>query len=166
MSSLLFAVYVAFAGGHRVPLATEDRLPAVDPQGTYRMMTAQDATSSSTCIGRNDLPLCTVETVLACVLRGSDELCRRGLGDGAPRPENEPEAGRTIRYRIEKVDVLGYPPHAFPHTRVGDLAIQVASTPCKGSSCDAAAPTERNYFVGKRGGAWHVFGWTPVAATN
>lgn len=51
--------------------------PAVDPPGQWRIITRSDATSSSRCLGRPATPLCAVETLLACFLRGRFELCRQ-----------------------------------------------------------------------------------------
>ncbi len=165
MSDLLFAVYVAFGGGHRVPLATEDQLPQSDPQGYYRVLTELDATSSSTCIGRADQPICALETALACIARDNDALCRGSLGEGAPTPKSQSLAGNTLRYRIDKVDVLGYPAHLFPNAKVGDLTINVSAVSCRAGSCGQPEGPGQTYYLGKRDGWWQVFGWESVKTT-
>ncbi|MBI3708300.1 MAG: hypothetical protein HY246_11575 [Proteobacteria bacterium] len=53
----------------------EDVLPLVDPPSRWRVLTIRDETSTSTCIGRVDTPLCMIETQMACLLRFQRDLC-------------------------------------------------------------------------------------------
>lgn len=156
MSTLLLAMYAAYTV-HREPLAGE--VPPPDPQGVYRTLTGDNATSTSRCIGSTDEPLCAVETVLACQSRDNAELCRAGLAPEAPAAAFRPQQGQFASYRFDKVEVLGYPHRQAPTARVGDMTVQVSSAPAAGAPAQSAT-----YFVGKRGDGWRVLGVAPVTA--
>lgn len=50
-------------------------LPPPDPPGSWRKLTHDQATTTSTCIGNPVTPLCAVETYWACFLHRRPELC-------------------------------------------------------------------------------------------
>ena len=58
-----------------VAQAHDPVLPQPDPQGTWRKMTRDDATTTSRCVGNPVTPLCALETYLACFLRRQPEFC-------------------------------------------------------------------------------------------
>ena len=71
--ALLFALILtpgwAFAGKPGADL------PKPDPKGYWRVMTQDDATTTSKCLGSRETPLCAVENFRACNLRKVAELC-------------------------------------------------------------------------------------------
>jgi len=73
--ALLFAVLLApgwaFAG------KPDGDLPKPDPKGYWRVMTQDDATTTSKCLDSRKTPLCAVENFRACNLRVEAELCRQ-----------------------------------------------------------------------------------------
>jgi hypothetical protein len=60
--------------------------------------------ATSTCIGQTTTPVCATETLLACLARGNDALCRRV---GTPSVKPPEDAVRTqTEYAIERVSVI------------------------------------------------------------
>src|ERR1041384_3643138 len=62
-------------------------------------------TASSACIGTAATPLCAVETLLACLVRNDDTLCRR---IGATPPARNPEVTglQQVEYAIDRISVI------------------------------------------------------------
>lgn len=65
-------------------MAADPDVPRRDPKGFYRYLTQEADSTTSTCIGNPITPLCAVETVLACVARRNDDLCRMATKPGFP----------------------------------------------------------------------------------
>ena len=70
-----------FAGGN-------DPNSGLNFDGSFRLMTRDDTTSTSKCIGNPVTPLCAIETHLACWARDNKELCEIAFGrkSGPPTP--------------------------------------------------------------------------------
>lgn len=89
-------------------LADDAPLPPLTPKAKPLVMAADDAMTTSQCVGKPETPLCAVETMLACWERGDHHLCRIGLnldhepryGGGAPHPED------IYLYRVVKREIL------------------------------------------------------------
>jgi hypothetical protein len=58
-------------------------VPKPDAEGAWRIITHDDAITTSKCLGSREAPLCVVETAIACTVRGGQDLCRRAWGDEA-----------------------------------------------------------------------------------
>jgi hypothetical protein len=88
----------AFAGG-----VDDPDLPPIDPPGRWRVLTHDDATSTSKCIGNPKTPLCAVESWNACKLRHVGELCLVAILVGAPHHTQfgtGPSRDRYVFYRV------------------------------------------------------------------
>ena len=78
---MLGLVSTGHAGGEvavSAPDANADVLapPTAKPKpARWRIMTMEDATSTSRCIGDPRTPLCAVETLMACFIRRQVRLC-------------------------------------------------------------------------------------------
>jgi len=159
-------------------LAAEDvPLPPLTPKGEYLVMTQDDATSSSKCIGNPVTPMCAVETVMACLYRGNDELCRIGMGlDQNPGHGNKRPIPRVL-YRVvtsgilmrsnfpwwSRRDALTRP--GVPAVREGDVRIDILSRECD----EEVSPTECHrpfapitYVVRRLQDGWAVMTWGPA----
>jgi hypothetical protein len=56
---------ILLESGSSLAQTPDPDLPAIDPPGKGRVMTHDDLTSTSNCIGNPITPLCAVETVIA-----------------------------------------------------------------------------------------------------
>ena len=155
MSDLFVALFAA-ATAHHSPVT--DQLPQADPATYYRAMTQVEETTTSRCIGKNDDPVCVLETLLACSVRSDNQLCAVSLAEGVPPVEFRPQPGKAARYRIDGATMQGYAPKHFPGVMVGDITLKV-------SAMEPAIPA-RSYYVGKRDGQWKVFGWEPAKTVS
>lgn len=70
---LMLAAALVFATPSLVHAA--EPLPRPDARGQWRVITADDATTTSRCIGNPTTPACAIETHLACFVRRQQELC-------------------------------------------------------------------------------------------
>jgi hypothetical protein len=158
-------------------------LPAVDPPGQARVMTHDDATSTSQCIGKPITPLCAVETVIACLLRKRDELCRIGMGletrPGFVFAQAVP--GLHHRYRVlsvTQINIQNLPTECrFAPTsgslpwwltedrrqcRPGDIEIVILKQTCwqNPARCDPVSTLNRyKYRLRRIGQTWAVLIW-------
>ena len=159
-------------------------LPAIDPPGKGRVMTHDDLTSTSNCIGNPITPLCSVETAIACFVRRDNELCRIAKGlDKSPRFfRSEPSPNYYERYRVLSAKRFGehdLPPRHhlspsatpapwwFPEDRQiyqpGDMHIVVLRQTCwrNPDRCDPVWNTNRKTFHLRRiNDHWAVLIWT------
>ena len=84
-------------------VAVASDLPPPDLPSQWRVVTQEDGTSTSECIGLNTSPLCVVETEIACWTRKDSELCRRaeGLAQNPKSPTwHKPKKYEVTRYRF------------------------------------------------------------------
>lgn len=155
MSDLFVALFAA-ATAHHSPVA--DQLPQADPATYYRSLTQVEETTTSRCIGKNDDPVCVLETLLACSVRADNTLCKEALAEGVPPVDFRPQAGKPARYRIDGASMQGNAAKYFPGVLVGDVILKV-------SAIEPMTPA-RSYYVGKRGNQWKVFGWEPAKTAS
>src|SRR6185369_5929960 len=62
-------------------------------------------TASSACIGTPGTPLCTAETLLACLVRNDDSLCRR-IGVTSVVRNTEIPGPLQTEYALDRVSVI------------------------------------------------------------
>ena len=73
---LVWQAAPATAGEQPVPSRQWTPAHGPDPEGVWRTVTQDDATSTSDCIGDLVTPLCAVDTVMACFARFQGKLCQ------------------------------------------------------------------------------------------
>ena len=78
---VLLLLLMCALGGPLAP-ARADEPPPIDAKSRWRVMTLDDATTTSTCLGRepNPTPLCAVDNLRACYVRSDRHYCRIGRG--------------------------------------------------------------------------------------
>lgn len=112
-------------------LAEDPPLPPLTPEGEYLVLTQDDATSTSKCIGNPVTPLCAVETVMACYVRNDYELCRIGMGLDSQHGINKGRQQPSKLYRVIRSEVLGesnfpWRPESDLRWRPGEPSIQAS----------------------------------------
>jgi len=96
----------AFLAAVALPTLPDDELlPELTPKGQYLVLTEDDAASSSKCIGEPVTPMCAVETVLACFVRASKNLCLIGMDEAMMTEYGFGKPGPMI-YRVVRREVL------------------------------------------------------------
>lgn len=126
------------------------------------------ATASSTCIGTAATPLCAVETLLACLVRNDDTLCRR-VGATPPTRNAETAGPLQTEYAIERMSVIR-PNDITDDTRdlewfkPGYTLVEVSRRLCPASEADCATVDWEYLQVYLRpaatgGGPWQVVTW-------
>ncbi len=158
-------------------LAQDAPLPPLTPEGEYLVMTQDDSTSTSDCIGNPVTPLCAVETVIACFERGNDDLCRIGQGLAQnPGIVPEMETYGFLLYRVVRREVVTdrrfpWPPKRDLSDRPGELSVQAGDiridTVDKSCSefmetpktCRSTWGNRRTYIVRQEGDRWSVIIW-------
>jgi hypothetical protein len=177
VAALLLAAALPAYAGEDAPL------PPLTPKGEFLVMTQDDATSSSKCIGNPVTPMCAVETKLACDQRKNAELCE--LAIGAPLDpefrrlayENQKPDATPFKYRVVHREVLT--DRRFPwrpsylrdrpneiSMRVGDVRIDILDvTPeykyLSRAYCGLTSPRVA-YIVRKRDRRWLITDWRPL----
>jgi hypothetical protein len=171
-SRLIIAVLLAAAA---LPALADDvPLPDLTPKSQYLVMTQDDATSTSKCIGDPKTPMCAVETRLACFLRSRPDLCQIAMG-----LDHDPGFGRYghdpgTLYRIVRRESLTdrrfpwRPTHNLPSRageislRAGDIRIDVVEIYCFGevstAGCERSGPTI-TYIIRRQVNRWAVIDW-------
>lgn len=95
--------------------ALDPAQPTPDPPGLFHVVTREDATSESRCIGEGISPRCALDTWFACHVRNDPRLCERVMD--FPYPEKSVGGPRShskeLRYRIIASRRLG--PGDIPH---------------------------------------------------
>ena len=173
LRGLSFAVILTAAMAARAAsgdVATVRDLPPLTPKNHPRIMTMQDETSTSKCIGRLVSPLCAVETKIACFLRGDMRLCDL-VGGHLSRARSLP---RSIRYLISRAVIINdrhfpWPPSTemgqpagVPSVRAGDVRIDVRQMYCFSGDARNCAPSYDfpiMYVVRKENAQWRLMGW-------
>lgn len=138
--------------------------PPVDPPGVWHVITQDDYTTESKCVGNPVTPLCAVETIIACYVRNDHRLCR--IGEGLePEPDltpGIPGEGRWERYRITAVRRVGSktpPPIAGVSVRAGDLTMDVHLLFCQFSQCEPTDGPPTTYLLRSTDGRWAAVSW-------
>ena len=163
-SRWLFPVLLLLAASALAGEVAASDLPPIDLPGVWHEVTQDDSTSDSKCIGKPVTPLCAVETIFACFLRGQDELCRiamsldhlPGLGPGRPYP------GGWERYRVaavKRVDPKKQRLVVATPTKAGDVILNVQHLRCQFSQCQTRVGPPTTYLVRPKGDGWVVLDW-------
>ena len=160
-------------------LAGDAPLPPLTPEGEYLVMTQDDASSTSTCIGNPVTPLCAVETVMACLLRRDDGLCRIGMGlaeksgRGQGTRVYEKRLYRIVNAEFLESDGRLWRPNLLALDREnvkamqpGDIRLDVIERNCLrlslSSECDSEWSGPEAYIIRRNGGHWAVTIWGPA----
>ncbi len=109
-------VSIGSAGGWIIESATDSNADSPAPTAAkpkparWRVMTLDDATSTSRCIGDPKTPLCAVETLMACFIRRQLPLCN--ISHGYPASEtgrfglSKPGPSYRTEYRVVRFHVV------------------------------------------------------------
>jgi hypothetical protein len=168
---------IAFLLAAALPAHAEDDvpLPPITLKGEFLVMTQDDATSSSKCIGNPVTPMCAVETFMAAGVRGNLDLKRIALGiEGGPWFDNQGPTPPII-YRIRRREVLTdktfpWPPKSDADwrwggltMRAGDIRIDVVDVRCYSEislvACEKYWGSPIAYIVRHQGNRWIVVTW-------
>jgi hypothetical protein len=147
------------------PAYAEDappELPPIDGPDQWHVLTHDDATSTSKCIGDPKTPLCAVETVLACFLRHKDELCRIGSGDpNFPSIfQTEIQPAESWRYWVAGVELVSennrgsFKRVRYLKPQLGDIAVRISDAPCYDNKCYKPVGPPTIYLVRRNGDKW------------
>jgi len=157
---LAFAVTAVpvFAGGN-------DQDLGLNFDGSFRLMTQEDSTSTSKCIGNPISPVCAFETYMACQLRDNEELCEISLGRkaGPPAPYNV-DKNKVAVYGYRIMAIRQYTPDHLPYqsqNRFGikpwDVGVKLEKTSCYGGECMEIHPSDEiSFLLRKEGNLWFV----------
>ncbi len=155
-------------------------LPKLTPKGQHFVVTHNDATTTSKCVGDTQTPMCAIETLLACFVRSDMTLCAAGMG--VPKEKLEDFAGlpawpaqiywvvrnevltdkhfpwrpkRDVKWRPGEIDM-----------RAGDVRIDLIRRECEPtvSRGDCHPPRygptgPTAYIVRREGERWAVIDW-------
>jgi hypothetical protein len=176
---LVIALLLAAA----LPARADDAvpLPPITPVDGYFVMTQDDATSSSKCVGNPVTPMCAVETLMACFVRGDDRLCQTAMGVPANKVPHMGELSDwpSIVYRVVRAEVLTdkhfpwRPTYNLdwrpgePSVRPSDIRIDVLrrecfETPIVPRNCEVPVRQTSGpvaYVVRREGSRWAVITW-------
>lgn len=111
--ALVFLLVIAmasnvYAAGH------DSDIPKPDPKGYWRIVTMDNATSTSKCIGDPKTPICAIDTLWAAFNRQDPNLYEMVARDPAPPWKYPPPSDSFDKYRIASAKRL----------RLGDLKEQ------------------------------------------
>ncbi len=174
MTLTVVATANADAAGPRDDVATVRDLPPLTQKNHPRIMTMQDGTSTSKCIGKLITPLCAVETKIACITRHDQRLC--DLIDFHFIYGKSTTASST-RYLISRATIIDdrhFPwhpsvdkgqPAGTPSVRAGDVRIDVRVLECFRYDrwiCAPSYDTATAHVVRKENGIWRLIGWKHI----
>lgn len=157
---LAFAVTVVpvFAGGN-------DQDLGLNFDGSFRLMTQEDSTSTSKCIGNPISPICAFETYLACRVRDNNELCEIANGEktGSPTPFKL-DKNRIVKTGYRIMAIRQYTPQHMPapsrnriEIKPWDVGVTLDTANCTYGKCDGPYPDTRvSYLLRQRGDVWFV----------
>lgn len=154
-------------GGHGALAADASDLPPIDQPSHWRVLTQDDSTSDSKCIGKPVTPLCAVETIRACFVREDDSLCQIGMGlDHLPGLihliDREGLVGLGERYRIVAAAKIGKKkrsPINGERPEAGDVLVDVIDLYCRGQKCSRSSSRPTTYLMRHQEERWIVLTW-------
>jgi hypothetical protein len=136
-----------------------------DPE--VRVITAEEATTTSKCIGDPKTPLCAVETFIACFARHDGDLCQRvGIpgGDFDARTDASAEVVKYVPLDVRPVNPKDFPAEVQGAAWVqpGNVEVVILNkTWVSPVLCPEPCEGERfYYFVRPVGAEWHVVSWS------
>ena len=169
---MLGLVSVSHADGQVINTGADSKTetpasPAAKPKpARWRVMTMEDATSTSRCIGDPRTPLCAVETHMACFIRRQVRLCT--ISHGYPESETErfhlspPGPSYRTEYRVVRIHVVSENDPKLilnvewlkPH----DIEITIYERFClqPRQSCAVEPVSAYSYVVRRSGDHWHI----------
>ncbi|MFA6020956.1 MAG: hypothetical protein WC722_11900 [Rhodospirillales bacterium] len=169
MASLALALTLALgvSGPAQADDAAQIDLPPIDGPDQWHLMTHDDATSTSQCIGDPKTPLCAIETVLACFLRAKVEFCRVGSGDPKypQRISTEIQPAESRRYWVAGAEFVteknkaSFKKVRYLKPQIGDIAIQIHEAPCYDQKCYKPVGPPAIYLVRRNGDKWMAADW-------
>jgi|GEM_PF-2220833 hypothetical protein len=179
----LYVILFAFgiAAFNVLPAQAKSLTLKADPPGVWRVMTQDDATSTSKCIGKPKTPICAVEMIEACFLRKRWSLCKAVMGgndilfrDSPERANDNQNVSKDITelYRFKYVGLMrknDIPPwetdtREGPKPRnwkPGDVKVIMSTRPCFSGKCfppNDMPPVA--YQVRQTGKTWMVIAWS------
>jgi hypothetical protein len=168
-------VVAAFLAAAVAPALADDvPLPDLTPKGQYLVMTQDDATSTSNCIGNPETPMCAVETMMACWHRANDAFCRIAMGLDRNPGLAWSRPSPNVIYRIVRREVLTdrkfpWNPRRDPDWRPGGLVMQTGDTridvverKCRHEISSAVCEPPLftvSYIVRRQSDHWAVIDW-------
>ncbi len=128
--------------------------PAQSGPPPWRIIGANEQSTSSRCIGRAETPLCAVETLLACFEWSRPDLCR--LVDA----DSDQYAG-VFGDPADPTKYLAYRVVAEKSTPADDAEIVIEQQEMKaGQNVGAASGTSSGFKLHRQSdGRWKVTGW-------
>ena len=151
-------------GGRGALAAEPSDLPPIDPPNHWHVLTQDDASSDSKCIGNPVTPLCAVETIHACFTRRDDGLCQIAMGldhlPGLSLANKRPELSE--RYHVVSATEISKkkrPPINGERPEVGDVILDVMQLYCRAQKCEPAIGLPTSYLVRLVKGRWVVVTW-------
>jgi len=146
--------------------------PTPEPPGVMRLLTFEDATSTSDCIGNPATPLCAAETNEACYVRHEPALCAVIGKDGSflAGETTESRRNRYAHYKIIGIEELidatipsygrtppGHETDPALVWRPGDVKVELQWMYCTFDvGCSIWDIHPKTYIVRHSGHTWHV----------
>lgn len=163
--SMPWANAAAKTTGAKTPKA-EDSWKA-DPPGQWRKLGWDEATTTSTCIGKSISPICAVENKLACYMQIREELCHLAIRDHEGRKfvhSTTASHALYIGYRIsavrrvkagQKIVILD------DAAQPGDYLIDLRFVSCEVATneCENDIGPATTHLVRKFGDEWRIVTW-------
>jgi hypothetical protein len=181
MAARLLIVALLLAAALPARAEKDVPLPSLTPNGKHLFLTRESGTTSSKCIGNPVTPMCAVETLMACFVRGDDSLCQTAMGVPADKvpPMGELSDWPSIVYHVVRAEVLTdkhfpWPPTynldwrpGEPSVRPSDIRIDVVrrecfETPIVPRNCEVPVRQTSGpiaYIVRREGSRWAVITW-------
>ena len=165
---LIAVITLLITHGFAWAAKVDSDLPKPDPKGYWRIMTQDEQTTTSMCIGSLSTPLCAIETYLAARLRADNNLLN--FAKGLPNPVDSPPLQKfpldTKKYRVRQSGFLTPVSHidsiSAKNKKRGEAYVILDERTCNASGrCSKPLPSTRIYFLYKYiirmdGGIWHV----------
>lgn len=141
-------------------------LPPLGPPGGWRIVGQTDEGSTENCAGTPRTPLCAIDSMRACWLRGNINLCNAVLIE----PLDHEFSGRRFisaqRYRVleaVRLDKSFYPAETSDadfEWKPGDIRIAIRTSDCDGIFCSPDMGGHMFYYLRKTAdGDWRVILW-------
>lgn len=166
---LLAAAILLVTHGFAWAAQIDPDLPKTDPEGYWRVVTQDSATTTSHCIGRTTTPECAFETEIAAYFRGDNALLSKSTGLVRPLGDGklQKESSTKIKYRIVSCGRVDKNASKFDdmHNNIpwvkGDIWIVTDERECWGEKCANPAPEMQKfqlqrYALHKHGKYWNV----------
>jgi hypothetical protein len=142
-------------------------IPRPDPPDSWHRLTHWDETSTSKCLGKPTTPLCALDTLLACFLRRTWEICHvafRSMEADDDFLRGRTSLGGYLEYRVDearplrKADIPYHDRDFRKDVHRGDLLIRFQRAWCSGF-CSESSYEPVKLCVYKKSGSWTSCGW-------